>query len=271
MSTTLPAYSRAPDGTAYVLIGPENAPVLTLIHGLGLAGGIWVDFLAPLTKNNRVLVYDLYGHGSSMPSNDTLSLTDFSDQLARLLDHLEIARTSVVGFSIGGMINRRFAMDHADRVSSLMILNSPHDRGEVGQKTVEDRALTVRESGSFATLEDALKRWFTQAFRDRSATAIQSVRDWRAQADPESYAQAAWVLAHGVRELINPTPPIVCPTLVITCENDTGSTPEMGKKIHSEINGSEIKIIPKLQHLGLIEKPELFIELILDFLERTPE
>ena len=65
-------------------------------------------------------------------------------------------------------------------------------------------------------MDAALARWFTPAFRDAHPQALQLVRDWRVRADPESYAQAVWVLAHGVRELIRPEPPITVPTLVMT-------------------------------------------------------
>ena len=135
---------------------------------------------------------------------------------------------------------------------------------------VEDRAASVRDHGSFATLDDALKRWFTEAFRVQRPDVLKTVKDWRAEAEPESYAQAAWVLANGVRELIAPTPAITKPTLVMTCENDSGSTPAMARAIAAEIPGAACQIVPDLQHLGLMEQPTLFTAPITDFLERHP-
>ena len=268
MSKTLPAFKHAPDGTAYGLAGPEGAPVLTLIHGLGLCSGVWEEFLEPLSKDHRVLVYDLYGHGQSRPARETLSLRAFSDQLAGLLAHLAIEKTSIIGFSIGGMINRRFALDHGEHLSSLVIMNSPHDRGSEGQELVEARAKKVREGGALATFDDALKRWFTPAFRSENPAVMARVKEWRLQADAESYAQAAWVLANGVRELINPVPMITAPSLVLTCENDSGSTPAMSHAIAKEISGAETLIVDELQHLGLMERAESFVKPIIEFLER---
>ena len=80
---------------------------------------------------------------------------------------------------------------------------------------------------------------------------------------------AALVLANGVRELVRPQPPISCLTLVVTCENDTGSTPSMSRAIGSEIDGAKVQIISRLQHLGLIEDPAAFTVPILAFCERT--
>ena len=118
------------------------------------------------------------------------------------MEELGVSKTALIGFSIGGMINRRFAMDFPDSLTSLAILNSPHDRGEEAQAAVEARAKMVREEGGLSTLPAALERWFTAQYRQADSKGLELVRNWREQVDPESYAQAAWVLANGVRELI---------------------------------------------------------------------
>lgn len=259
---------RTPDGTAYDLHGPQDAPVIALIHGLGLCRHLWADHLPALSAEWRVLNYDLYGHGDSAPLPATGSLALYADQLAGVLGHVGIERAAIVGFSIGGMINRRFALDHGGQMSSLVVLSSPHDRGPEAQVAVEQRAAKVREQGPLATMDAALKRWFTPTFLDANPEMGELVKQWRITADPESYAQATWVLANGVRELINPDPAVVAPALVMTCENDSGSTPAMSDAIAAEIAGAETIIVPERQHLGLVEDPQAFTVPILDFLSR---
>lgn len=255
---------RAPDGTAFAVTG-EGPPVV-LIHGLGLASGVWAGVL-PHLPGFRCITYDLYGHGDSTPAPAEPSLALFAQQIVGLLDHLTIARAHIVGFSIGGMINRRLALDAPDRVASLVILNSPHDRGAEAQAQVEARARSVGQGGAMATMDAALKRWFTPDYL-ATGPGPEQVRAWRARTDPASYAGAAWVLANGVRELIAPAPPISAPTLVVTCENDSGSTPAMARAIAAEIDGADYHILPGLQHLGLMEQPALFARPIATFLER---
>lgn len=261
---------RAPDGTAYDLTGSDNGHPVVLVHGLGLSRRLWDPHLpAFLDRSHRVVSYDLYGHGASAPPSTEASLSVYAHQIVSLLDTLEIEQAAIVGFSIGGMINRRFALDHPDRVSALVILNSPHDRGEEAQEQVEARALTVKDQGAMATMDAALVRWFTPGHLERQPEDEAQVRHWRNQVDPESYAQAAWVLANGVRELIAPEPPIALQTLVMTGEHDSGSTPAMSQAIAAEIAGAETVIVDRLQHLGLMEQPGTFTEPILDFLDRT--
>lgn len=257
---------QAFNGTAFGLNGPVDAPVVVFIHGLGLCHDVFADML-PAFAAFRVLFYDLYGHGASEPPPSKASLTVYADQLAGLLDHLDIAQAHIVGFSIGGMINRRFALDHPDKTASLIILNSPHDRGSEAQIIVEARAKSVRDQGAFSTFDAALKRWFTPDYL-ASGTGATKVRAWREIVDTESYAQAAWVLANGVVELTGQYGEINAPTLVMTCENDSGSTPAMTRAIAAKITGAQTIIVPKLQHLGLMENPNAYTKPILDFLER---
>ena len=254
------------NGTAYTVTGKPGASVIVLIHGLGLTRDTWASHLADYEREHLVVNYDLYGHGESPPPPEVPSLTTFSKQLLALLDELEIETATLIGFSLGGMINRRFAMDHPERVSALAILNSPHERGDAAQKLVEERAAQSDVGGPGATIDTTLIRWFTPTFLNTEKTMLQMIKDWVMANDHTIYAQCRMVLANGVVELIRPEPPITTPTIVITCENDTGSTPAMSEAIATEIRGAELVIIPALQHMGLVEQPQLFTQPTLNFL-----
>ena len=261
---------KTSSGTTYELSGPDQAPVFTLIHGLGVKRELWHDHVEVLSRRYRVLIYDLYGHGQSSRSPDTLSLAVFSQQLRELLDELDIEHSVIAGFSLGGMINRRFAMDYPSRVSALIVLNSPHEREPDEQKLVEERVSRTVQGGPEATIETSLERWFTEDFRASRADVVSEIRTWVLANDPVIYTQCRQVLARGVLELVHPEPPITAPTLVITCENDSGSTPNMARAIAADIPGAQTVIVPQLQHLGLTEKPVLFLEPILRFLDTIP-
>ena len=258
------------NGSVYELGGPADAPVIVLVHGLGLNRHVWEKFSSRLSQRYRVLSYDLYGHGESAPPPGTPSLTMFSEQLLGLLDELAIDQCSIIGFSLGGMINRRFAMDHPDRLRAMAILNSPHEREPEAQKLVEQRALDSAAGGPGATLDATIERWFTAEFIAANPEFIATVRGWVLANDPESYALCRQVLAFGVVELIRPQPPITHPTLIITCENDSGSTPAMSQVIASEIDGAEVIVVPGLRHMGLAENPSFFIAALVEFLEDLP-
>ena len=260
--------SISKNGTRFELHGAENAEVVVLIHGLGLNRHIWKDYIPVFSRHYRVLSYDLFGHGESASPPEKPDLSTYAEQLISLFDELNIERAALVGFSLGGMINRRMAIDHGDRVSALAILNSPHERSPEAQKLSEEHAFSSAQGGPAATLEAAIERWFTEEFRQANAAYIQQVRDWVLANDPTDYAHCRQVLATGVIELIDPQPAITHPTLMITCENDSGSTPGMSHGIAAEIDGAEAIIVPKLKHMGLVEQPDLFIEPVKAFLAK---
>lgn len=258
-------------GTYYEVSGPEGAPAVVLIHGLGLTAAVtWEVIGAALAQDFRVIRYDLNGHGASAPTPGEASLTALSEQVIGVMDALGLAQAALVGFSLGGMINRRVAIDHPARVRGLAILNSPHERGEALQARVEAQAQAAGEGGPFATIDAALERWFRPEFRAAHPAAVARVRETVLANDPVEYTAHRWVLAQGVRELIRPEPPIACPTLVITGEADSGSTPAMSHAIADEIAGSTCHVLPGQKHLGLIEEPEAFIAPLRSFLTRLP-
>lgn len=258
------------DGTAYDVHGPADAPVIVLIHGLGLTrASTWQPMLPALSAHFRIIAYDLCGHGETALPDKPVNLTLLSEQVVALMDELSIAQAALAGFSLGGMINRRCAMDHPDRVTALVILNSPHERGEEQQKLVEERARDTSAGGPAANIDVTLARWFTEGFRHDHADKVAAVKDVVLANDHVNYAAHRQVLAEGVKELIRPDPPITHPALVMTCENDSGSTPAMSEAIGAEIPGSEVIIVPALQHLGLIEQPVVFSAPIIDYLRRT--
>ena len=214
-----------------------------------------------------MIIYDLCGHGDSALPDKTPSLSVLAAQLDSLLTSLSISSAHIIGFSLGGMINRRFAMDYPDKVASLAILNSPHERDAESQKLVEQRAKDTNNGGAAATIEATLERWFTPAFRACDPARVTWVRETVLANDPQNYADHRFVLANGVVELIRPTPQLNVPSLVITCAHDSGSTPSMSEAIASEIAGAELIIIPDLQHLGLLEQPHLFLAPLQRFLD----
>ena len=260
---------KATNGTAYQISGPDDAHVIVLIHGIGLNRHIWRDYETGFAKKYRVLSYDLFGHGDSAGPSQTLSLTVFAEQLRQLLDDLGIDRCAIVGFSMGGMINRRFAMNHPRRCSALVVLNSPHERSPEAQRLVQERAAQTSEGGAAATLPAALERWFTPQFLRTQQQTVAEISEWILATEPQAFKQTRQVLASGVIELIRPQPPITQPALVMTCENDSGSTPSMAFAIASEIDDAETIIVPQLQHLGMLEQPALFVDPIARFLLRV--
>jgi pimeloyl-ACP methyl ester carboxylesterase len=108
----------------HYLVRGAGPPVL-LVHGFAVSAGInWAapGILDSIAARYTVIAPDLRGHGSSgKPREPAAYGTRFVEDLVRLLDHLEVERAHVVGYSMGGAITLRLLASHPHRVASAVI------------------------------------------------------------------------------------------------------------------------------------------------------
>ncbi len=253
--------------TAFSIDGA--GPPVVLLHGLGLTRAVWDNQLPALTSAFRVLRYDLLGHGESIKHRGAYAMVQFVDQLDKLLDELGLEQTSLVGFSLGGMIARAYTIAHPTRVNALVILNSPHDRTDNERAAVRARVKQAEAGGPGATVEAALKRWFTSGFAVAKPEVLDQVRKVLLANDTEVYPQIYRVLAEDDALLVDSITAITCPTLVLACEDDPGNSPEMARQMAARIPGAQVKILPDLRHMGLVENPDAINAIIVKFLNKT--
>src|SRR3954452_18238638 len=108
--------------------GPENAPAILLVHGLGGSARAW-DRVVPLLEDRfRVVAVDLPGAGASPPLTGTVTIEAMADLLPAALDAVGASRAIVVGHSMGGVIATALAERHAARIGSLVLVNAPPSR-----------------------------------------------------------------------------------------------------------------------------------------------
>lgn len=257
----------ADDGTAYEIDG--DGPPVVLAHGMGLRREMWDCQLPALAARFRVVRYDLLGHGESPHPGAFRTLDDLVAQLHRLMDHLALDRSALVGFSLGGMIVRGYAVAHPDRVSALAILNSPHDRSDGERAALLDRLALARRLGPGPTVDAALARWFTENFAANNPELLDRVRRWMEANDPDAYAAVYRVLAEDDAALATAIAAIRCPTLVFACEGDLGNSPDMARRMAALIPDAEVAILPALRHMALAEDPAAVSAILVPFLERV--
>lgn len=231
-----------------------SGPPVVMIHGVGSALDSWDGVLDRLSPARRYIRFDLRGHGGSARTPGPYSLDDFVDDTVALMDQLAIDRAAIVGFSLGGLIAQGFALTHPERVCALALISTVAGRTAEEQARVEARADTLATEGAVGHLANAVDRWFTDEFRSAHPEILEARRRKSLLNDPDSYVAAYRVLAG--TDLGSKLSSVVAPTLVMTGENDVGSTARMARFIHDRIDGSEIHILPGLKHSVLLEAPD---------------
>lgn len=104
-------------------MGPNEGVPILLVHGLaGASLTEWYQVAPKLAVNRRVIMVDHRGHGLSALGDTRFEVEDDADDLAGVLDDLDVAQVDVVGYSMGGVIAQSFARRHPGRVRKLVLI-----------------------------------------------------------------------------------------------------------------------------------------------------
>jgi pimeloyl-ACP methyl ester carboxylesterase len=107
----------------YYEISGAGEPLLVLHGGLGSIS-MFGPVLPALAASRQVIAVDLHGHGRTALGSRNISLTDIGDDLADILKQLNIAQTDVLGYSFGGGVAFRLAVQHPDMVRRLALVSA---------------------------------------------------------------------------------------------------------------------------------------------------
>jgi pimeloyl-ACP methyl ester carboxylesterase len=188
-----------------------SGPPLLLVHGLMVTGEMFEPVIGRLAARHRVIVPDLRGHGRSRGLPPPYTAAQLAADLARLLDHLGVDATAVLGYSQGGAIAQQLALDHPERCDRLMLACSYAFNMATPREWLEGHVvpLLLRVLGTRALAKLVVSRAARQLGRERG--------DWlaRLMADQDRRLMAvAWreTMAFDSRCRLAE---IACPTLVL--------------------------------------------------------
>jgi 3-oxoadipate enol-lactonase len=259
--------AQLPDSETFYMDEGSGTP-LVMIHGMGGDHTVWDPQARVLADRFRVVRPDNLGHGRSTKPAGPWRFSLFAQQIAQLLDRLEIERAVVCGFSLGGSISQAFSIEHPDRVLGLIVVSSVCARTDAEQAAVERRVAQVAEGGPSAVVEGAMKRWFNDAFSREHPDIVEYWRRKLLSNQPAPYLDAYRLYADVDPQLLHRLGAIKAPTLIVTGDNDPGQTPRMAQEMANRIECAEVRIFPGIAHMSTIEAADDLNGAIVDFVER---
>jgi pimeloyl-ACP methyl ester carboxylesterase len=220
------------------------------------------------SKNHQVILFDNRGTGQTDAPDLPYSINMMANDLAGLLDFLEIQSVHIYGQSMGGMIAQQFAVSYPNRVRSLVLQcttcggshSIPLKPSTRFDKEIRTK-MTPLELGS-----ETLRLCVTQSYIDRHPEISKMlIEEMAKQSEP---VHGALRQSEAVRKFdcYDRLPEIKSPTLVLGGENDEAIPVENSKIIASRIPDSELVIFPEAGHI-LIESGNEPRAIIADFLE----
>jgi pimeloyl-ACP methyl ester carboxylesterase len=231
-------------------------PALILLHGVGLNQSIWAEQVKTFSLSHQVITYDLLGHGRSAAVSENAVLEDWVHQLEKLVDELNLERFSLLGFSFGGMIAQAYAARHVDKIEKLVLMGTVYHRNDQERASVLTRLEIAQREGPQAIIGAALSRWFSQEFAAEYPVVMQGYERMLRTNDATSFLAAYKCFATGDKQLVDMVSGISCPTLVMTGELDSGSTPDMARRLAAAIPSARCILIPQARHMMPVEVPD---------------
>ena len=242
---------------------------LVFLHGFPLSHAIWNAQIPVFAGEHRVIAPDLRGFGASVDTEGTVTMEDFADDVAAVLDSLD-AREPVIlcGLSMGGYIALQFVRKYRSRLRGLVLCDTraSADVPEVVENRLKIARLAV-ENGTQAVAEAMLPKAFgPKTFTDRPEV-IEAVRSMMLASDPSGVAAASRGMA--VRpDMTALLPSIDLPTLVVVGADDMLTPVDEMRRMAEAIPNSLCNIVPEAGHLAPLENPIVFNATLADFLDK---
>ena len=237
--------------TFYSLNKTNDINPIVFIHGVGLNQEMWkpqINFF----KNYTTLTYDFLGHGKTLLEKEKLTFKELSEQLNSLISFLDLGKIHLIGFSMGALIARNFSLAYGDKLKSLTIFGSTYQRTSEQRKKVMYRLKQTKLSNSLSN--EALKRWFSNEFLVKNPKIYKEIFGMLENNNHKNFIKAYELFAN-YRDN-DDLGKIKTKTLIMTGENDVGSTPEMSMNLSKKIKGSKYVEIKGGKHLCSIECPD---------------
>jgi 3-oxoadipate enol-lactonase len=247
----------------YELHGPEGADVLVLSNGILMSTASWAYQLPVLSKYLRVLLYDCRGMWQSAHPAGPYSMDLHADDLAGLLDHLNIGKAHIGGISYGGEISLAFGLRHSARVRSLVVSSAVATADAEMQERTASWWAAAQANDPEALYEATAPLNFSPAWVAANQALLAGARARYAALDMAAFGELMGAFSR--LDLLGQLPQEQAPTLVLVGEEDILKPPKYSRWIAAAIPGAELVIIPGGGHAVSWEKPGAFNSLVLGF------
>lgn len=237
----------------YSLNSQSEKSAIVFLHGWRSSKEVWKGIVSKLQNfDYPIYAIDLPGFGASpVPKND-FTISDYVSIVAEFIYKQHLEQVVLVGHSFGGRIGIRLAAQHSQAIKKLVLVDSAGFATSNAKKSGYGLAAKL--------IKPFFKPIFMQGLRSRIYKFI-GAEDYLAT--PGLQKTFVNVVSE---DLTKDMKQVVCPTLIITGENDKDTPPEFGRRMNSLIRDSKLVILKHAEHFSFLDNPPEFISELTGFI-----
>lgn len=246
---------------AYTLQG-KGQP-LVFLHGFLENSSIWLNIAEKLTKNYKVLLVDLPGHGKSTLVSDTLSIIEMAESVQAIMDFLGLTKSIIFGHSLGGYV----ALELAKKMEiDLALVHSNFWNDDIKKRKDRDRVIAVVKENLSLFVHTAIPSLF---YSENRAEQKDNIENFVKSAS--KMGNDAIVLATiGMRDRANNRQVLEHQRIAVIQGEFDPIIPEakMVENLEQIKNKPYYFKISNCGHMGFLEQPSVFFEVILSIIDK---
>jgi pimeloyl-ACP methyl ester carboxylesterase len=238
---------------------------VVLLHGSFMTiTNNWTGWIGELSKTRRVIAVEMQGHGRTADINRDFSYENLADDVAALLDHLEIERADLIGYSMGGGVAMQCAIRHPEKVRKVVSISAVFRLDGLVPEALEAFPKLTAETFAGSPIETEYKRLSPTPdefpnFVER--VVAMALKPYDFGADRLKATKAPMFFIHGDADGAR-----------------LAHIAEMfrlkGGEIHGDLrprSASRLAILPNTTHVTLIQRMPVIVPMVNDFFDAKPQ
>ena len=245
------------DGLHLSVLEAGTGEPIIFVHGVVTTSNIFPKYVGAYSPDFRGIAVDLRGYGDSEKPATGYSIPQFSKDLIKLADVLQIKKAVWVGVSMGGMILQRLALDHPERVRALVLVSTTD-----GAMILDKDIPTIGASREY---QEVSRNMIVESFPAGTQSKtyqplLDRIPTWNGTVIREALTSMSQFDVHGQLTRIS------VPTLIMVGAKDDVATTAIAKGIQAQIAGAKL-VVFNTGHFMMAEDPDRFRTVLGDFLK----
>lgn len=255
-------------GELYYETYGDKGPWIVLTNGIMMSTASWKSFIEPLSKNNRLLLFDFRDQGKSSKIDEEDYGCDFHvPDLIQLIDHLGIDKINIVGVSYGGQVSLELMIDHQHRVKTLMLVTATSFVNNHLRALGDSWDVAAKLNNGKDFFKVVIPTIYSDSFYEKNIEWLERRKEIFEKVLTGEWFDSFLRLSRSAknfdrRDVLSK---IDVPTLLLCGGKDIITPKEQMKKMSEEIKNSILLEIPDGGHASFLEKPGEFMTAILGF------